>query len=259
MDTLHIAPGQSAGGALIQAIRVAGRNDAVLSFCDDFSCGPIASDDPAARASWWAQFYDDVLVGEGLRAFWKRAADFEGRLIVWFSRHSAKELAFFLAWTERFADRTYDIVDITGRQLPYTRRDGSSVLPQSFPAVAVIPSDALRLLLGQERPMSAQEEDESRQLWRRLQKENAPFRVVTDAGLVSAPIDHFDPLLLARATPEWRKVARVVGDAMGYNSEPYIQVGDSMLLMRIVALVDEGKLLAEGDPWKWTSLVRLPG
>jgi hypothetical protein len=47
---------------------------------------------------------------------------------------------------------------------------------------------------------------------------------------------------------------------MGSNSEPYIQVGDVMLRMRIVALVQEGKLLADGDPWNLRSgRVRLPG
>ena len=89
---------------------------------------------------------------------------------------------------------------------------------------------------------------------------NAPFRVVTPTGLVSAPVDHFDPLLIERATPEWRKIARVVGDTMGYNIEPYMQVGDLMLLERVVALIDEGKLLAAGDPWDMHSCrVRLPG
>jgi hypothetical protein len=47
---------------------------------------------------------------------------------------------------------------------------------------------------------------------------------------------------------------------MGYNSEPYMQVGDMMLLVRVVALVSEGKLLADGDPWDMRSCrVRLPG
>jgi hypothetical protein len=89
--------------------------------------------------------------------------------------------------------------------------------------------------------------------------ENAPFRVVAPTGLVSAPVDHFDPLLIERATPEWRKIARVVGDTMG-NNFAYMQVGDMMLLARVVALVGEGKLLADGDPWDMRSCrVRLPG
>ena len=58
---------------------------------------------------------------------------------------------------------------------------------------------------------------------------------------------------------ELRKVARVIGETMGHNMEPYIQVGDLMLLTRIVALVDQGKLMAHGDPWLMRKCeVRLP-
>jgi hypothetical protein len=241
----------------MQAIRAAGLPDEVLPFPDDFSCGPIELDDPSARASWWGQFYDDVLVGGALQTFWKRVASFEGRLVVWFCRHSASELAFFLAWADRLGERTYHIVDVTGRDFPLRRRDSSAVVLRPAQAVGVLSPDALRSLLGQERPITPQERDESTQHWRRLRRENAAFRVVTEAGLISASIDHFDPLLLAQATSEWRKVARVVAEAMGNNSEPYVQVGDLMLLTRVVALVDEGKLLAQGDPWNMSSRIRL--
>ena len=54
--------------------------------------------------------------------------------------------------------------------------------------------------------------------------------------------------------------SRVVADTMGYNLEPYMQVGDMMLLARVVALVGEGKLVADGDPWDMRSCrVRLAG
>ena len=77
--------------------------------------------------------------------------------------------------------------------------------------------------------------------------------------MVSAAIDYFDPLILERATTQRKKVARIIGNVMGHNSEPYMQVGDMMLLARLVALVDQGKLLADGDPWNMRSCeVRLP-
>jgi hypothetical protein len=76
----------------------------------------------------------------------------------------------------------------------------------------------------------------------------------------SAPIDHFDHLLLKQAAPEWRRVARVVGDTIGYNSEPYWQVNELMLLTRVITLVEAGKLLADGDPSEMhTCRVRLSG
>ncbi|MDK4722772.1 DUF3658 domain-containing protein [Rhizobium sp. CNPSo 3968] len=47
----------------------------------------------------------------------------------------------------------------------------------------------------------------------------------------------------------YRNQARIIGETMGSISEPYYQVGDIMLHARLMALIDEGKLIAEGDPW----------
>jgi len=261
MKTLHIAPGDSAGGSLIRAIRDAGRDDEVLPFRDDLSCGPIDSDDPSARTSWWSQFYDEPeLLEDSLRSFWSRATGFEGRLVLWFGRHSARELAFSLAWADRIGERPYEIVDVSGLRLPIRHREGGPVLGRPAQAVSIVPSIGLRSLLGTERSITAQGQEESASEWRRLRSENAPFRIVTEAGLVSTSIDYFDPWLLAHATSDWQRIARVVGDAFGHNSEPYVQVYDLMLLARVVALVKEGKLLADGDPGDMLSChIRRPG
>src|SRR5215470_5028083 len=156
MKTLHIAPGDSAGGTLVRAIRDAGRDDEVLAFRDDLSCGPIASDDPSVRASWWSQFHDRSEVKASLRSFWSRATGFEGRLVLWFGRHSARELAFSLAWADRMGERPYDIVDVTGLRLPIRLREGSVVSGRPAQAVSVLPPIALRSLLGTERPIGPQ-------------------------------------------------------------------------------------------------------
>lgn len=259
MKNLHIAPDDSAGGSLRRAVLDAGRDEGVLPCLDDLSCGPIDSDDPSARAAWWGHFHEVSEVESDLKTFWGRVASTDDRLVVWFGRHSAQELAFFLALADRLGDRSYDIVDVTGLQWPFSRPDGSAAMTKPASAASLIPTDRLRTLLGSERPVTAQERDEAHLHWRRLQVENAPFRIVTPTGLVSAPIDHFDPLLIERASTEWRRIVRVIADTMGYNSEPYHQVGNVMLLARVVALIGEGKLLADGDPWDMFSCrVRLP-
>jgi len=200
--------------------------------------------------AWWTQFHGDwETEAAPLRAFWERVAATDDRLVVWFGRHSALEQAFFLAWADRLGERAYSIIDVTGLRLPFNRPDGSQALSRPTPAVSIMPPDQLRSLLGTERQVAPQETEEARGQWRRLKSENAPFRVVTPAGLVSASVDHFDSLLIERATTDWRKVARVIGDTMGFNSEPYLQTGDIMLLARVIALIDEGKFVAEGDPW----------
>lgn len=260
MKTLHIAPSDSAGGSLRCALRDCGRdNDEVLSFRDDLSCGPISAGDTAERAEWWGQFYDDPDIATDLKASWDRVSTTDDRLVVWFGRHRASELAFFLAWADRVGDRPCEFIDVTGRRLPFKLRDGPAGLSSPVQSVALIQPDGLRSLLGSEQPISTQLREESRKQWQKLRAENAPFRIVTDAGMVSAPADHFDPLILEQATTAWRKVARAVGETMGHNSEPYIQVDSYMLLPRVIALVDAGKLLADGDPTDWhSSSVRLP-
>jgi hypothetical protein len=259
MGMLHIAPSDTAGGSLRMAILDAGRGDQILSWLDNLSCGPIASDDPAERAKWWAQFDDDRNIAAELQAFWDRVAATNDRLVVWFGRHSASELAFFLAWTDRLGDRPYDIVEVTERRFPVKRQDGSRPMSSPVGAVGVMNPEMLKSLLGSQKPATSQQLEESRQAWRRLKADNAPFRVVTATGLVSAPMDYFDPSLLERATPEWKRVARVIGETMVYTDEPYMQVGDLMLRTRVSVLVNEGKLLADGDPGDMlTCQVRLP-
>jgi hypothetical protein len=248
MKTLHIAPGYSAGGSLEVALRDAGRDEALVKWPDDLRAGPIDPGSPEQRDAW--RDHGDWDLAGRLRSFWQRVETTDERLVVWFGRHSASELAFFLAWADRLGDRPYDIVDVTGLEFAAVR-PGPDV-PPTWPAksVSILNADNVRSLLGSERPISAEEVSEARQRWNMLKSENAPFRIVTENGLASAPIDHFDPLLLEQAGADWRKVAYVVGMTLGQNSEPYYQVGDLMLLTRLVALVEAGRLEADGDPWE---------
>lgn len=258
MKTLHIVPGDSAAGSLRRAVQDAGRDDEVLAFRDDLSCGPIDPDDPAIRGAWWELCIDAAEVEQHLRAFWSRVDAGDDRLVLWYGRHSARELAFVLASADRLPERPYRVIDVTGRDVPTKQRDGTIVMKPAKYAAIVRP-DGLRNLFDTERTASAREIDEWRATWRQLRSENAPFRVVTDAGLVSAPLDHFDALLLEQTRDNWRSIARVVGETLGHTCEPHWQVGDLMLLARVAALVGDGKLIAEGDPWDMRSRVRLPG
>jgi hypothetical protein len=229
-----------------------------LSFYDDLSCGPIAWGTSRERAAWWSHVHVPVSEGD-VEAFWHRLETADERLVVWFGRHSASELAFFLALADRLGDRPYDVVDVTDLQWTISRPEGTSAITRPAGAVGGVPADRLVAQLGTERPISPQEAAEASHLWQHLRTQNAPFRVVTPTGLTSAPIDHFDSSILEHAAREWRKAVYVVGSAMAHNHEPYRQVGDVMLLARLVALVEEGKLLSDDNPWDMHACrVRLP-
>lgn len=196
-----------------EALRLAGRSEPVLRFRDDLSCGPIDPDEPAVREAWWSTVYDSPEVEAELQQFWQHAMTTEDHLVFWFGRHSARELALFHSFADRMGERPYDIIDVTGLQWPRTWPPGATGLTEPAASVSIVPTD--RLLFGSERPIADLERDEAARHWRKLKRENAPFRVVTSEGLVSAPLDHFDPLLLQCASHAWQRTARVVGEAMG--------------------------------------------
>jgi len=65
--------------------------------------------------------------------------------------------------------------------------------------------------------------------------------------------------LLKRVPPGGERIARVIHEVLGLDGDPYQQVGDIMLLVRVVALVESGKLMADGDPEDMHSTrIRLP-
>jgi hypothetical protein len=197
-------------------------------------------------------------VEQRLAEFWNRLDAWDGQVVLWFGRGSAKELAFLHAMVDRLEGRRISFVDVTGFQYPFTRRDGTQAVSDPMPAVSIVRHEALQTLLGTEREAGDEERARLRSHWRALVREDAPFRIATEEGLVSAPADYFDPALLELASTEWLKVNRLIGDAF-CHAKAYMQVGDLVLASRIAALVKQGQLLADGDPWDMRACkVRLP-
>lgn len=259
MKTLHIAPGYSAGGSLKQALADIRPDDEVLCSPDDLSCGPIDPDQSSARAAWWNDDDEEWPFEAILNEFWDRIFNAQDKIVVWFARYSATELAFFLNWIDRLGDRQYEVIDVTGLTFPTTMRDSILSITEPAAAMSHLVPRSLATLVGTERALSENEKEEARLRWRYLKKENARFRIVSEDGLVSAPETYFDQSLIDSASGDWQKLARLIGDAMNKNWKPYIQVYDRMLLSRAVVLVGEGKLLADGDPWDMRNCrIRLP-
>ncbi len=118
-------------------------------------------------------------------------------------------------------------------------------------------------LLSRIRRMTAHEFHEARARWARLKKENARLRVLAETGLVSAPITHFDELLLSCVTSEWQRCARVLGDAHDRaNSGAFDQTNIDFLWFRLIELINDGVVECgeDGDvlDMRRTSVRRLP-
>jgi hypothetical protein len=261
MSTLHLMPGYSPAGGLMQVLNKLGREEMVLAFPDDLSCGPIRDDESDKRADWWVWMYcgepEDRLAL--MDVFWKHVRETNDQLVVWWGRHSSSEYAFFMALADRLCDRPFASIDVTGVRYSFTGLDGSRILSRATQRVSIMQGEGLAGLLDSQKPVNADERQESADRWRRLKEENAPFRILSPEGLISAPIECFDNQILEQISSEWQKTLLVLWNAASLNEEPYVQVSHYMLHRRLASLVDDGRVLADGDPCDArNSRVRLP-
>ena len=191
----------------------------MLRFRDDLSCGPINSGEPAARAAWWKQFYEGRDSEAEFAGFWGQALNGRDRMVVWFGRHDARELAFFLlgpiGWRAAVRNHRRYRTAISLYGQGRSRR-----LSRPTQATGIIPSEGLRSMLGSERAVTAAERDKNAPTFGGGcgAKTGIPRR--DRRGLASAPADVFDLLILAQATVVWQREIRLIAETMGNNMSP---------------------------------------
>jgi hypothetical protein len=261
----HVVFNPSGAGCLVQALRKAGRDDAVITYFDNLSFGPINPPD-VSRAKWveselgWTEW---EFVDSGSESFRREALSANHRKVAWLSRRSPMEYAGFLAWLWLLGDAPCEVVDLTDVTVSHRREQGPPRPPRLAISLAMLHHDiiASEKLWDLAEPLQASMRARYLDLWRQLREENAPLRVLEGGNLVSAPISFFDSLLMSHATDDWRKVARIVGEALAAEWDDGIfQTGDLVLAARVNALVESGRLECRGkNPLEMQfSEVRLP-
>jgi hypothetical protein len=264
---IHVVFG-SAEESLREAIYEAGWGEEVVSTYDRFAIGPITADPvtPAKMAAR-AQAMNDILG----TAIWEMTAALNAPLlsisqadgvepVVWFSRRDANSYAGFLWWLSQRGEGPCEIVDVTETILPLRELRGESLKPHLAVSPGMVPAEDMIILREEARPLSATERRRYQEMWRGLVRENAPLRQVEGDELVSKPLSHFDALLLSCVVENWRKMARVIGEAMmGGLDNDFHQVSDFFLHTRLRALVQSGVIEAVGDVMRMGYCeVRLP-
>jgi uncharacterized protein DUF3658/uncharacterized protein DUF1835 len=251
---LHFVFTPSGAGCLSQALMAAGRDDQITIFFDDLSFGPINPPDPSLRAKWVENElgrtgWDDI-AAESER-FWRGAPSPDHRTVAWLTRRSAMEYAGFLEWSWRMRDAPYDVVDLSNVKISYRPEHGPPRPPALAMSLGMLHPGTIRRdrLWELAEPLQQTVRERYQDLWQQLRSENAPLRVVDGDELVSAPISFFDSLLMSCVTDNWRKVARVVGQALVLPMDDcIIGPGDLFLMARVNALVESGRLEIRGKP-----------
>lgn len=249
--SLHVVFGQSAAGSIREALRSVGRLEGVIGCPDDLSFGPINPPDIDLRRDWAGTVlnleYDEV--ASIADAFWTAATSADVLPVAWVCSTCAIEQAGFLEFVWRMADRSFDIVDATGIEVPTLRSPWQAFRPSSLGVI--LPEQIVASgLPDRQRPYSLDRASASTALWGELREQNAPFRVVKGGRLVSAPVTVFDTYLEQNASLDWQVAARLVGNTMWnlLNLAPDPQcVSDMVLFGRMIALGETGALDVEGS------------
>lgn len=237
---LHITFTDAGADALSEALRLAGRADRVISLPDDLSFGPVAPADPGRRTAWArAQGFGDGPAADA-DAFWREALADAPTKVVWTNRRVAREYAGFLEWLSRNGAAPFGLIDLTHVETPSS---GLAVLGLAEAEVILAAG-----WLDRARPLSAAARRDLVRLWKGLAGAEVELRTVRDGDLVAAPLSLFDDALLAASSPYWMRLALVIGtvQAEAMHRGEY-NAGLSLLEARVCALVDAGRLEAEGE------------
>jgi hypothetical protein len=247
-ETLHVTFNKSIAGSVSQMLKILGCNESVIGLSDNLSFGPIYASSANKRAELVENIigYEFSEVIQQSELFWNEAISANVYAVAWVCFSDAAEYCGFLEFIWRIGNAAFGVIDATG--LEVTDRLNRKWTPRSLGVVS--PDQMLEAgLVERARPFAPEEVEKHRRLWGQLKAENAPLRIIGRKGLTSAPINHFDHWLTRHTTQEWRKGARVVGEALGelFLSEESAHVSDIWLWGRVCALAAEGVLEIRGE------------
>ncbi len=222
------------------ALRTMGVEESVAVLRDNYSMGPINPGDAVQRAEWEREELEDdhpLAASCEVAAFWQNVSAWTGRLVVWMNSRSVVELCGLHVLLWRLPSARLDIVDVANIEFcPENARAYDERWALAFVTDARITEKSL---INIAKPVSDIQRASLRRTWRQLRAENAPLRVLTSSGLASAEITHFDDLIRAEITHDWRRFARVIGPVLGPVSEAFC-------FTRLLELLDEDA----GIEWK---------
>jgi uncharacterized protein DUF3658/uncharacterized protein DUF1835 len=259
--TIHVVFTMSAAASIRQAFEQIGRRERVIGLPDNLGFGPIDAPNGVSRQEWvghWLGYdWDEVVQMTAL--FWAEATSRETFPVAWMSRGDAGEYAGFLEFIWRMAGAPFRVVDATGVEVAQSHGRPGSLVASCLSLLN--PTQIVEARLhDQQRALPSEEIAGYREKWRKLRAENAPIRVVDENGLVSAPITHFDAVILSCVSDDWQKGARVAGTTMGKLMDtPFDRCpSDLILWARVCALGDDGILeIAGGQSEMRGALVRI--
>mgnify|MGYP001591199481 CR=1 FL=1 len=241
---IHVFFCASAAGTFRQLLDARGIAEEVAALSEELDFGPLSHGDMVNREPWLNQhvpmgFGDHDWLAESEARFRKHIVSDPGRLI-WIAPASATEQAGLYWYLSQFGGINLKLAvadfplggSLNGKSPLKLGELGLESMGQLYDECPRVPWDPLRF-------------PEDR--WSALVAENALLRVVNDGRLQNAPDDFFDNFLLARCPDGWVKWHRVIADTMGDIWDSGQSAGSNLLLWRLRALIEDGRIACDGD------------
>lgn len=256
MARLHVTFTYSAAGSLKKALARLGIAEQVLPLGDDMSVGPIEPGDSAQRLAWEAEVLqaEYLVVDEPATArFWATVTAWSGTLVAWMSSRSGLELCGLHALVSRLPAAPIEVVDVADVEFRDKKGALAPLWGQSF---SIVDDNRIvdHALLESAVALDPDSRESLFARWKQLGEAGSALRVLTDQGLVPAPISHFDDRIRSQLTGQWQSCARVVGDVRGTMGNGRLEEFDSstFLFCRLVDLVEQGEIEGQRDGELWS-------
>ncbi|WP_409966186.1 hypothetical protein PIECOFPK_02822 [Mycovorax composti] len=241
----------------------------VIQIKDDYSVGPIASiyetEGYQQRRDWWnallehspykdqLNMVDDKLTVHNLIKMLQENPEEEAWIWMGQNQHDVCGYYWLMPQLREFQGR---VMILYMNNLPFINEKGNIFYPSWL--YEIQPSEFLKAK-KLARPITLSEYEVDPDEWLKLTQENAMVRILEGGKkIISKGEDYYDAEILKNITGEWQKASRVLQNTLNRMK---VKTSDVFLMWRVKTLIEEGKLLAEGDLNKdWKSFdIKLSG
>lgn len=233
----------------------------VIQIKDDYSVGPIASiyetEGYQQRRDWWnallehspykdqLNMVDDKLTVHNLIKMLQENPEEEAWIWMGQNQHDVCGYYWLMPQLREFQGR---VMILYMNNLPFINEKGNIFYPSWL--YEIQPSEFLKAK-KLARPITLSEYEVDPDEWLKLTQENAMVRILEGGKkIISKGEDYYDAEILKNITGEWQKASRVLQNTLNRMK---VKTSDVFLMWRVKTLIEEGKLLAEGDlnkDWK---------
>ncbi|HOZ85675.1 MAG TPA: DUF1835 domain-containing protein [Niabella sp.] len=233
----------------------------IVQIKDDYAVGPISSiyetEGYQQRRDWWKgllegspykdqlDIVDDKLTVHNLIKSLEENEEEE--LWIWMAQNQHDVCGYYwlMPQLRAFQSRVHVLYM---NNLPFINEKGQIFYPTWLHEIQ--PKEFLKAK-KLSRPITLSEFEVDPDEWNKLMQENALVRMLEGGKKIASKNgDFYDSEILKNITADWQKVSRVLQNTLNRMK---IKTGDVFVMWRIRTLIEEGKIIAEGDvnkDWK---------